>query len=173
MLKTHFKFIVVRHPFERLVSGYRNKLEHSSRKTETPLQILLREGNITLNTFSKFITYVKTFYYEHQKNVSKGIAIKGLKYLNRHWAQYATLCHPCHIDYDYIVKFVIMREDAAYVLSKLGPHHKCLEEKYPELFKKSEPSSSKVYKKSLAQLMRGQKEKLREIYNIDFKLFGY
>ena len=53
---------------------------------------------------------------------------KGAEYFNRHWVQYSTLCHPCHIDFDYIVKFETMKEDAAYVLSKLGPHHECLEE---------------------------------------------
>ena len=67
---------------------------------------------------------------------------KGAEYLNRHWAQYSTLCHPCHIDYDYIVKFETMIEDAAYVLSKLGPHHECLEEKYPELFNVTQKSSA-------------------------------
>ena len=171
MLKTYFKFLVVRYPFERLVSCYRNKLEHPNRKTV--LQSSLRKENITLNNFSGFISHVKTFYDEHQKNVSEGTAVTGLKYLNKHWAQYSTLCHPCHIDYDYIVKFETIREDAAFVLSKLGPHHECLEEKYPGLFRKSEPSSLKVYKKYLAQLTTGQMKKLREIYNIDFKLFGY
>ena len=97
---------------------------------------------------------------------------KGAEYLNRHWAQYSTLCHPCHIDYDYIVKFETMREDAAYVLSKLGPHHECLEEKYPELFNVTQKSSA-MYDKHFATLSSQQINRLKEIYSIDFKLFGY
>ena len=97
---------------------------------------------------------------------------KGAEYLNRHWAQYSTLCHPCHIDYDYIVKFETMREDAAYVLSKLGPHHQCLEEKYPELFNVTKKSSS-MYDRHLSTLSSKQIDRLKEIYSIDLKLFGY
>ena len=169
LLKTYFKFLVVRYPFERIVSCYRNKLE-PSKKRETPLQIQLREENITLNTFSKFINHVKILYNEKQKNVSK---VRGLRYMNWHWAQYSTLCHPCHIDYDYIVKFETMRKDAAYVLSKLGPYDQCPEDKYPGLLGHSEPSSLRVYKQYLSQLTTGQMKKLREMYSIDFKLFGY
>ena len=100
------------------------------------------------------------------------VLYKDSKYFNRHWAQYSTLCHPCHIDYDYIVKFETMREDAAYVLSKLGPHHECLEDKYPELFNSSQSTSS-VYDSQFSTLSPEQISSLREIYSIDFKLFGY
>ena len=62
-----------------------------------------------------------------QRMVKNNLLPKGSMYFDEHWAQFSTLCHPCHIDYDYIVKFETMREDAAYVLSKLGPHHDCLE----------------------------------------------
>ena len=100
------------------------------------------------------------------------VLYKGSEYFNRHWAQYSTLCHPCHIDYDYIVKFETMREDATYVLSKLGPHHECLEEKYPELFNYSQSTSS-VYDSQFSQLTPLQISRLKEIYSIDLKLFGY
>ena len=95
---------------------------------------------------------------------------KGSRYFEQHWAQYSTLCHPCHIDYDYIVKFGTMREDAAYVLSKLGPHDQCLEEKYPELFS-SEQHSSSVFDKFYAKLSSDQIKRIKEIYSVDFKLF--
>ena len=97
---------------------------------------------------------------------------KGSWYLNVHFAQYATLCHPCHIDFDYIVNFDTMREDAAYVLSKLGPHHQCLEDKYPYLFSRSQKSSS-VFDSFFSTLSSQQIQMLKEMYSIDFKLFGY
>ena len=97
---------------------------------------------------------------------------RGSKYFNEHWAQYSTLCHPCHIDYDYIVKLETMREDAAYVLSKLGPHRECLEHKYPELFNATEHSSS-VFDSYFSTLTPNQIKRLKKMYSIDFKLFGY
>ena len=66
-----------------------------------------------------------------------------------------------------------MREDAAYVLSKLGPHHECPEERYPELFKKSKPSSLQLHEKYLDKLTPLELKKLREIYSIDLKMFDY
>ena len=97
---------------------------------------------------------------------------KGSRYFEQHWAQYSTLCHPCHIDYYYIVKFETMREDAAYVLSKLGPHQECLEEKYPELFSFEQHSSS-VFNEYYAKLPSDKIKRIKKIYSVDFKLFGY
>ena len=65
-----------------------------------------------------------------------------------------------------------MVEDAAYVLSKLGPHHKCLGDKYRELFSIEQHSSS-VFKKYYAKLSSDQINTIKEMYGIDFKLFGY
>ena len=96
----------------------------------------------------------------------------GARYLEPHWAQYSTLCHPCHIDYDYIVKFETLREDAFFVLSKLGPHHECLEEKYPELFNYNQSTSS-VFDQYFSTLTAKQIERLKDMYSVDFKLFGY
>ena len=158
-------------------------------------------GNSSNITFSDFVEYITSVYniitsFFHRRNQRKsgvldetkihrrvkmaiskwlnedGVLSKGAEYFNRHWAQYSTLCHPCHIDYDYIVKFETMREDAAYVLSKLGPHHECLEEKYPELFNVTQKSAS-MYDTQFSILSSQQISRLKDIYSIDLKLFGY
>ena len=71
-----------------------------------------------------------------------------------------------------MVKLETMTEDAAYVLSKLGPHHECLEVKYPELFNYSQSTSS-VLGKYFSTLTAAQVELLKAIYSVDFKLFGF
>ena len=199
-LKTYFKFLVARHPLERLLSAYMNKfgkptgVESSFTKYEPYIK---RHGDGE-NSFSNFVEYLSDIYnfstrffshkFTHQEVDPKVVDSKlrnefpksldedhflrkGSRYFNRHWAQYSTLCHPCHIDYDYIVKFETMREDAAYVLSKLGPHHQCLEDKYPELFSFSQSSSS-VFDEYYGKLSSVQINRIREMYSIDFKLFG-
>ena len=191
-LKTYFKFLVVRHPFERLVSAYRDKIE-TLKEFFQPIQEQEHVKNITFETFVNYIIQEHEGRYSNafssdietkgkgMSETSKGRTRKKIislrqkdhLYLNPHWAQYSTLCHPCHIDYDYIVKFETMRENAAYILSKLGPHHECLEEKYPELFEKAKPSSWQLHKKYLNRLTSLQLNKLREIYSIDFKMFEY
>ena len=165
----------MRHPFERLVSAYRDKIE-TLKGFFQPIQEQEHVKNITFETFVNYIIH------EHEKRHSDPLftdigtnarlRLKGNLYLNPHWAQYSTLCHPCHIDYDYIVKFETMREDASFVLSKLGPHHECLEEKYPELFNYSQSTSS-VLGKYFSTLTAAQIERLKDMYSVDFKLFGY
>ena len=65
-----------------------------------------------------------------------------------------------------------MREDAAFVLSKLGPHQECLEVNYPELFSFAQHSSS-VFNEYYAKLPSDQIKRIKKIYSVDFKLFGY
>ena len=200
-LKTYFKFLVVRHPFERLLSGYRDKFlrpEGVRRAFVEYVPYIKKQGNGANNndvTFSNFVDYLYILYKfgtsfftkkfeddnNYDINVHKTIVTrlkemrilsKGSQYLNNHFAQYSTLCHPCHIDYDYIVKFDTMREDAAYVLSKLGPHDQCLEDKYPDFFTSIQTSSS-LFDSYFSSLSSQQIHRLKEIYSIDFKLFGY
>ena len=201
-LKTYFKFLVVRHPLERLLSAFRSKFG-SPDKTDSffarYLPHIRNHGkrNDADVSFTNFISYALFMYkitaqfydkplhtdvlpnapinYEQglKKRIDQSNLLpKGSMYLNEHWAQYSTICHPCHIDYDYIVKFETMRKDAAYVLSKLGPHHQCLEKKYPELFNVTESSSS-LFDSYFSTLEPDQIKELKKMYSVDFKLFGY
>ena len=200
-LKTYFKFLVVRHPFERLLSAYRDEFEgpdgvHRSFVKYVPY--IKKEGkgannNVTFPNFVNFLynlySFITTFFTKIFQDDTKYYSIdllnrlflklneirilpKGQEYLDGHFAQYATLCHPCHVDYDYIVKLETMREDAAYVLSKLGPHDQCLEDKYPDLFSFTQTSSS-LFNSYFSTLSSQQIHRLKKIYSIDFKLFGY
>ena len=204
-LQTYFKFLVVRHPFERLLSAFRSKFAQSTGVQSDFIQYepYIRKqgkGKNAKVSFSNFVGYLSSVYnfstshffkrfnitmsdsvfqidLKSRKHIARRVnenhlLVKGSKYFDEHWAQYSTLCHPCHIDYDYIVKFETMREDAAYVLSKLGPHHECLEDKYPELFNYSQSTSS-VLVKYFSTLTAAQVEFLKVIYRVDFKLFGY
>ena len=201
-LKKYFKFLVVRHPLERLLSAFRSKFggEYDTDSFFGRYVPHIKNQGKRKNadvSFANFISYILFIYniitpfYDNpipthvlpntttdfqsglkQRMDKSNHLPKGSKYLNEHWAQYSTLCHPCHIDYDYIVKLETMREDAAYVLSKLGPHHECLEEKYPEIFNVTEHSSF-VFDSYISTLTSDQITRLKKMYSIDYKLFGY
>ena len=53
-----------------------------------------------------------------------------------------------------------------FVLSKLGPHHECLKDKYPELFNYNQSTSS-VFDQYFSTLTAAQIERLKDIYNVD------
>ena len=203
ILKDYFKFIVVRDPFERLVSAYRDKFVRPNGVApgfEFYTHYIKDSTNSVNVTFPNFVDYLlrvadlgdeylnglvsakssryadrktlKLISYGTEKRDSKLFLRKGSKYFNEHWAQYSTLCHPCHINYDYIVKFETMREDATFVLGKLGPHNLSLEHKYPELFSSTQ-TTAEIFMDFFATLSSHQIKQLRKIYSIDFKLFGY
>ena len=101
-LKTYFKFLVVRHPMQRLVSAFRSKFgKHTGVHSafERYASEIRNQGNNFELSFSNFVEYISSanrHHYKSKKNES------GARYLEPHWAQYSTLCHPCHIDYDYM-----------------------------------------------------------------------
>ena len=112
-LKTYFKFLVVRHPFDRLVSGYKDKLANSNIHYERSLgkkilkmihpnltKRVLRQGKGV--TFPEFVKYI----------ISNGNHIKDPHFRNMH-----ELCYPCHIQYDYIAKLETHNIDAYNIIT--------------------------------------------------------
>ena len=57
-----------------------------------------KDSNLSFFNFVEYISSIHRYHYESKKNKN------GARYFEPHWAQYSTLCHPCHIDYDYIIK---------------------------------------------------------------------
>ena len=159
MLKTYFKFVFVREPFERLLSAYLDKFHggdptfHNSFgrgiiKTYRP------GGNPEHKniTFDEFLNYVI--------NIGKG-------YWNEHWQTYDKLCHPCGIQYDFIGRFENLEEEASFVLSGIR-------RKSGVLFPHVQPSST-LSKLSFyfLQIPRERLDKVLRIFSGDSEMFGY
>ena len=112
MLKTYFKFVFVREPFERLLSAYLDKFNSGDpafhRNYGREIIIKYRPGGNPEHrniTFDEYLNYVL--------NIGKG-------YWNEHWQTYDKLCQPCGIQYDFIGKFENLEQEASYVLEMSG-----------------------------------------------------
>lgn len=168
-LRTYYKFLFVRHPFERLVSAYRNKFidsynltlfkemygRHIIRKyRQNPDKRSLRTGEgVNFSEFAEFL-------YNSDP-----------EFMDWHWKQYDMLCHPCLIYYDFIGHFENLYEEADQLLNILQVGDKV---KFP----KNKTSSYKRPTKFLAKeyfnsLSKEAQDKLYENYKHDFELFGY
>ncbi len=162
------KFFFVRHPFERLVSAYQDKLTGGDsyyeitvgreiidnyRKNPSPLS--LQYGHDV--TFLEFVTFI----IEEWKN--------GRKPLDIHWRPVVDLCLPCEMQFDFIGKFETLNQDVDYLLRKLNKTD------LVGLFSgqpKSKTTSS-LWKKSMNQISHQQLSDLNRMYADDFRLFGY
>ena len=107
MFKNYYKFMLVRDPFERLVSAYRNKLlnKQSVAFHSTPGKMIVRRYRFNDSKSAdpkgddvKFIEYVRYLIDNPSKEV------------NEHWMSYHDLCRPCDINYDFMVPLIPSRE---------------------------------------------------------------
>ncbi|KAK8726690.1 hypothetical protein OTU49_009998 [Cherax quadricarinatus] len=169
-LRTYTKFLFVRHPMERLVSAYRNKLVINStsaadfkRRYGVTIMRKYRKGvnalNVTKNghgvTFAEFVSYLIDTRQD------------SFQSLNEHWAPYVDLCHPCTIRYNIIGKYETLEEDSEYILRKIGAPRDL---HFPPVVASRTAS---LVAQHMASLTRELSQKLYELYKHDFKLFEY
>ncbi|XP_033322842.1 carbohydrate sulfotransferase 11 [Megalopta genalis] len=177
------KLLVVRHPFERLLSAYRDKLEnsvagrehgtlHFYRKYGGKIVQKYREKNFTRPrddqvirqygvpapngiepTFREFVEYL----------IHTDLASYG----DDHWMPYYLFCTPCLVDYEIIAKVETLRRDQIYAIHKFG-----LQKLIKPRWRHSggHLNASKVY---FSQLSPNMVEKLYEKFKLDFDLFDY
>ncbi len=122
-LQNYYKFAIVRHPLERLLSAYRNKLESRliyEQRRLFPAHIqafilshfrreeyrawlsswhTLRNSSQTTDihpTFQEFVQFMALF---------------PLNEYNEHFSPFLELCHPCAIHYDFYANFKTLHYD--------------------------------------------------------------
>lgn len=106
-LENSISFLIVRNPFERLLSAYRNKFEDGKNAYykilgDTIVKQFRENTNDKNNTsgptFKEFLQYIVYRY-------------KAQKAFDEHWAPYWKFCTPCSINFTLIVKLETFRRD--------------------------------------------------------------
>ena len=167
MLKNYFKFLIVRDPFERLVSAYRNKLQ---KKANTYFHRILAKK------------IVKKYRFNYDKKVETGDDVTFLEYsrylidtepwrVNEHWMTYERLCRPCEVNYDFIGSIETIDRDVSHVMKQVQAN----ETKYYMIRMKGQPLVKTKYSTAafLKELPRSYFEQLLAIFKRDHELFGF
>ena len=109
-LQSSKKIMFVRDPYERLFSGYIDKLFSPCSMTREEVKVirLFRENETNTAcqpgvSFTEFLQYVT-----NQRSVG----------VNPHFGRQYPACLPCHVDYDYIGKLETFQQDAEYILKE-------------------------------------------------------
>ncbi|XP_071528108.1 carbohydrate sulfotransferase 10-like [Panulirus ornatus] len=190
MLQNFMRLIIVRHPFERLLSAYRDKMLRVRNKKD-PFVKLQRQisqqymnsektlsCNATVDTSSTGQNKTPvhpsfTQFLEKVQDDVKRLWEKGHSSINLHWRPYWTTCAPCQIDYDVIAHVETLDWDQEYIIRELGLQELLLNAHTHasnfDRYKGTSEAAQFYFSQVPASLLRS----LAQLYKPDFKLFGY
>lgn len=165
-LKHYLKFLFVRHPFERILSAFRNKFENYNSYFHQ------RFGRVILERFRPNAT---------AEDLETGDSVKFSEFveylldpqtkkngpLNDHWRPVYEMCHPCFIWYDVIGKYERLNKEAQYVLQKANLSSIT----FPRINRTTDTLN--LLGQYFGNLNSTVIFKLYQAYAFDFKMFGY
>merc|ERR1719431_1066134 len=171
------KFVVVRHPFERIMSAYMDKLHSYER------DLRYRGGYYYAMYGSDIVAKLRPKYQERfPKNPlfmrKEPSFVEFVEYLvetsvtkyDEHWRPMFLLCPPCHFKFDVIAKMETFDRDTGFIL-----HQRDLEGRV-SLRKKHSVSGEKEGDQTrtlFSQLSKHMVRALHDKYRLDFEMFGY
>uniref|UniRef100_A0A0K2UGE8 Carbohydrate sulfotransferase n=1 Tax=Lepeophtheirus salmonis TaxID=72036 RepID=A0A0K2UGE8_LEPSM len=146
------KILFVRHPFERLVSAFENKIHKPF--SDYFRTRLLKEGMKNLS-FAAFVDFILS---------------KKPQDLNEHWAPQNLLCLPCHMDYDFIGKYENIARDSDFILQNILK----TDLRLPQIKSQSPIGRTAILTPQyMSNLSQEAQKNLFELYKKDFELFDY
>ena len=156
--------LVVREPFERLVSCYRNKVEGKHpyyeplRRKITTLYHEDQQAKYRVPRFSDFVQYV----IDSSKN--------GWDF-DEHYAPYYKFCTPCYYNISIIAKTETMWEDAEYIFTTVGLPRKVGLQQFNHNVKGGDTED--LVEQYFKTLSAKQILDLLDLYKPDFMIFDY
>ncbi|XP_028254507.1 carbohydrate sulfotransferase 10 [Parambassis ranga] len=175
-LKSYFKFFIVRDPFERLISAFKDKFVKNPRfepwyKHDIAPAIIRkyrkshRSSDLTTSGlhFEDFVRYLGDV--ESHRRMDRQFGEHII-----HWVTYAELCAPCEIHYSVVGHHETLEQDAPYILRAAGIEQLV---SYPAI-----PPGITHYNRTKVEhyfsgISKRDIRRLHARYQGDFHLFGY
>ena len=166
--KEYLKFLIVRHPFDRLLSAYKNKFIDEIYSPPLYKEIISKlqhrkMANISSEerpTWEEFVSYLP-------ENKSKDNSHSN----NIHWRRQVDLCYPCQVKYDLVMKLETIDVDSEPVIDRLAGD--IAKFKRQGLGRRQTSNASVKTNTEFSKLTDGLVDKLKRRYEEDFRLFGY
>lgn len=175
------KFVIVRHPFERLMSAYMDKLDNYLRdlRFRGGYYHAMYGGDIV----SRYREMYQAKFPKHPLFMRKEPSfVEFIHYVietpvsefDEHWRPMYLLCPPCHFNFDIIIKMDTFTRDSEYILRQkdLDGFIK-LEKKHSSIKQKKSEENLDPKQFLFSQL---SKKMLRDLYNkyrVDCEMFEY
>jgi hypothetical protein len=164
--------LIVRDPYERLLSAYRDIIErlspHKDRKRIIKnIHVLQKYVPMDLKDtkpLSKRHRDVEFYQFIQFLLAPSEAKVRNTPH-NRHWRPIHKLCHPCSIDYTILGKFETLVEDSNFVLHSIG----IKDMKFP----RGIPKTRKFMKEYYNSIPMNVIPRITDIYKNDLELFAY
>ena len=121
-LEKYTKFVVFRHPMDRLLSAYHDKA--FIHKTKDGRVIIYKKYEAIV----KYSMKKQNFKRPYSKKKIRSHFVPFVDFVefmlendDKHWQSYAKKCGLCHIDYDFIMRTESLEPDSGFFLSKYYP----------------------------------------------------
>jgi hypothetical protein len=161
------KYTVVRNPYSRILSAYKNKIEYFKMEyadaSKYPffydIYLKVRDFKKKLTTDSKEVSFLDFLLWMQN---SKDYSAK-----NEHWISQYDILEPEHVHFDFIGRFENLNQDSEFILKQLGcdisfPSHEDV--RFPPT--NASNQLSKYYSDR-------ERDLVQKIYAKDFEAFGY
>lgn len=166
----YFKFVMFRHPLERLLSGYRSKMsvavkseekmtlsDENDRDVEGDILLFDKEQLILKAHPDKYLKW-RAAHESYPINISFSDFVdywvkSDRLSQNAHFNSVLRLCKPCTVRYDYYGNFKTFRSDSKLLTDKIGASEEELRPQYPK-------PSDELMNKYYGQLTEDQKLKI-------------
>lgn len=160
LFETSVSFSIVRHPFERLVSAFQDKIVDQSDGfyTRRVNYLKLKYGGISFAHFADMILD-KSVKICRQMNACR---------LDKHWKPFISRCGYCDVPYTVIARAETIAEDQKYIGHMANvTFHKI------ETHVSSGGSTKDLAKKYFSEMDIVTVKRLYKLYKVDFDMFGY
>ena len=167
-IANYHKVVVVRHPFDRLISAYKDKFVYSKNYPEQFAGLFKRvyQDDVPYDqfgamrpTFKQFLGLVVNYY--------------SVRFSDKHWRRYYDLCHPCDIRYDDVIKLETLEDDLESFTTRYTGYNSTYA--FPILNNKRAHEHNKLWEvtRVFADVSPTIIAQLMKIYKKDFELYGY
>lgn len=158
-------FSFVRHPFERLISAYEDKILNGNDPGYLPKAEKIR----SLYGDTSFASFIKFIWEEDLSHCTLASC-----HVDVHWRPFYERCAYCDVHYDVIGRIESFSDDLKYILEKTGLKGVIeVEERVNGRVQKAVGGRDERVANYFKQLDKGLRRRLYKVYSPDLEMFGY
>jgi hypothetical protein len=178
-----YKFIFIRHPFERLVSAFHDKFEYSKQgammlpflKHEV-IKYMMRSFKKQKSSKSSSLPFDIDISFKNFINfVLEEATYSVISEQSKHWWPYSDVCKMCKIKYDFIGSLETFKEDVSCMLKnfKNYPLLQKMEDRVKNKINAGSEHTTSMTMEYFSKLSKKTIQMLYELYKVDFILGNY